>query len=205
MHLHQNKFTYKNSLISNLKIHFIRRKFHRRNHRRLYKTVIFATGYKFNFPFLSIDSGLSVVDKKVYPLYKHCLNINKPSLAIIGLPFFTLTKPMYDLQIRFCFQFWMERKALTTKKEMMSDTDQCIGNFLLRGLSDRNAHFFGPTKHTDYNFELAKTAEIEPYPLSVCRAFNDIFEKFLGDYQSFRKYNYKLVNGEEFEVTEKEI
>lgn len=56
-------------------------------------------GYKFSFPFLTIDSGLQIKDDFiVQPLYKHMININDPTLAIIGLQICAYTF-MYDLQV----------------------------------------------------------------------------------------------------------
>lgn len=59
------------------------------------------TGYVFSFPFLTVDSGLCVRDNFVVePLYKHLININHPTMAIVGLQICAHTY-MYDLQV--CF------------------------------------------------------------------------------------------------------
>ncbi len=57
-------------------------------------------GYKYSFPFLSVDCGLSVDDNYVHPLYKHCININRPTMALIGLPYYVCASQMSDLQVR---------------------------------------------------------------------------------------------------------
>lgn len=50
-------------------------------------TVVFcATGYTFTFPFLSNDSGITVEENIVHPLYKHIFNIEHPTMAFIGIP-----------------------------------------------------------------------------------------------------------------------
>lgn len=36
-----------------------------------YSVIVYCTGYKYTFPFLSIDCGISVDDNFVQPLYKH--------------------------------------------------------------------------------------------------------------------------------------
>lgn len=57
------------------------------------------TGYIFSFPFLSVDCGLSLEDKfLVTPLYKHLININYPTMAIVGLQICAYSY-MYDLQV----------------------------------------------------------------------------------------------------------
>lgn len=58
-----------------------------------------VAGYKYTFPFMSIDCGLTVDDNYVQPLYKHCININRPTMAIIGLPYYVCASQMFDLQV----------------------------------------------------------------------------------------------------------
>ena len=50
------------------------------------EAVILATGYHYNFPFLTPECGVSVENRVVQPLYKHLISIASPSLAFIGLP-----------------------------------------------------------------------------------------------------------------------
>lgn len=64
-----------------------------------YTVILYCTGYKYTFPFLSIDCGISVEDNYVKPLYKHCININHPTMALIGVPFYVCASQMFDLQV----------------------------------------------------------------------------------------------------------
>lgn len=58
------------------------------------------SGYKFSFPFLSLDSGLSMEEGfHIHPLYKHLININHPTMALVGLQICAYTH-MYDMQVR---------------------------------------------------------------------------------------------------------
>ena len=50
------------------------------------EAVILATGYHYNFPFLTPECGVSVENRVVQPLYKHLISIANPSLSFIGLP-----------------------------------------------------------------------------------------------------------------------
>lgn len=49
-----------------------------------FTTVLYCTGYQYTFPFISVDCGIAVDDNYVNPLYKHCININYPTMAFIG-------------------------------------------------------------------------------------------------------------------------
>ena len=56
------------------------------------EAVILATGYHYNFPFLTPECGVSVENRVVQPLYKHLISIANPSLSFIGLPVQVLFK-----------------------------------------------------------------------------------------------------------------
>lgn len=64
-----------------------------------YSVIVYCTGYKYTFPFLSVDCGIAVDDNFVQPLYKHCININYPTMALIGVPFYVCASQMFDLQV----------------------------------------------------------------------------------------------------------
>jgi dimethylaniline monooxygenase (N-oxide forming) len=162
-----------------------------------FSVIIYATGYEYSYPFLSSDSGLSSFNKKVFPLYKHCLNINNPTMAILGLPYFALTMPLFDLQVRFLFQFWTKRKSLPSKEEMLKDTIRDIEERKKKGFGERRTHFFLPL--SDYNEELAETAEIEPLRPVLQNMIRHIFSKLFFNCDDFRKYYCEIINDSEFE------
>lgn len=64
-----------------------------------FDTIIWATGYDFAYPFLSVDCGIHIDDRFVQPLYKQVLNIEHPTMAFIGIPFTCCTTQMFDLQV----------------------------------------------------------------------------------------------------------
>ncbi|KAG8224381.1 hypothetical protein J437_LFUL005203 [Ladona fulva] len=49
--------------------------------------LIYCTGYHYNFPLLSKECAIEVKDNRVTPLYKHLINIEYPSMCLVGLPF----------------------------------------------------------------------------------------------------------------------
>lgn len=64
-----------------------------------FTTIIWATGYDFAYPFLSVDCDIHVDDRFVQPLYKQVLNINHPTMAFIGIPSSCCTTQLFDLQV----------------------------------------------------------------------------------------------------------
>jgi dimethylaniline monooxygenase (N-oxide forming) len=162
-----------------------------------FSKIIYATGYHHSYPFLSVDSGLTSVNKKVYPLYKHCLNINNPTLAIIGLPYPTLTMPLYDLQIRFALQYWTKRKSLPSKEEMLDETNRDIEERKSKGLGDTKTHFIIPS--SDYVEDMAATAGIEDLKPVIKKISCKMLENIFFNFENFRKYHYRIINDDEFE------
>lgn len=69
--------------------------------------VQFFLGYQYTFPFLSVDCGISVDENFVSPLFKHCININFPTMALIGLPTFVCASQMFDLQVSILKEFFL--------------------------------------------------------------------------------------------------
>jgi hypothetical protein len=167
-----------------------------------FQTVIYATGYDYAFPFLSIDCGLSCDDKYVYPLYKHCININHPSFAIIGVPYFAVAMPLFDLQVRFCLTFMTFRKQLPSKEKMLEQTEREMNDQWERGLKKHKAHFLGIEKHAEYYEDLAATAGIEGLKPVVAKIFNRSFGNFYENFNNFRTFNFTVIDDENFVMTQ---
>lgn len=147
-----------------------------------YSVILYCTGYHYTFPFLSVDCGLSVEDNYVQPLYKHCININHPTMALIGVPFYVCASQMFDLQVlthfrrwirnvfkliyskcsqvRFCIKFLTKQKELPSKEEMLRETNEEMEKRWAKGYKKRQAHMMGPDQNNYYD-DLSKTADIE--------------------------------------------
>lgn len=106
--------------------------------------ILHCVGYKYSFPFLSVDCGIAVDENYVNPLYKHCISIKYPTMAFIGLPFYVCASQMMDLQTRFVFTYFSGRKELPSKVEMQADTDAEMEQRWSKGLKKRQAHMMGP-------------------------------------------------------------
>jgi len=63
--------------------------------------VLFCTGYRYVFPFLHEECGISVHDSVVSPLYKHVINTKHPTMAFIGIPVQVCPFPFMDVQVRY--------------------------------------------------------------------------------------------------------
>lgn len=165
-------------------------------------TVLYCTGYEFTFPFLSIDCNISCHENYIQPLFKHCININRPSMAIIGLMFNNCPFQTFDLQLRFCLKFMSGEKLLPARNEMLEDTQADMSERWSRGLSKRKAHsLHGDGIQEIYYADLAATADIIPIKPYVIKMYNEsrLFKQ--KDLRTFRNYKFIIIDDENFKTT----
>jgi hypothetical protein len=137
-----------------------------------YTVIFYCTGYKYTFPFLSVDCNVQCDDNYIRPLFKHCLSINHPTMGFIGLPFYVCATQMFDLQVRFCLTFITGRKPMPSKEEMQEDTDREMAERWGRGYKKHQAHLMGPEQNK-YYADLAETAGIEPLKPVITKLHNE--------------------------------
>ncbi|XP_031639037.1 senecionine N-oxygenase-like [Contarinia nasturtii] len=126
-----------------------------------FTVVIFATGYKYSYPFLDENVGICAHDFYVEPLFKQILNIEHNTMAFIGLPITVAHNPMYDLQARFALKFISGEKQFPSQTKMRQDLQKQIN-------ANAEFHLKKPymlgLDYKRYFRELAKTANIENVP-----------------------------------------
>lgn len=166
-----------------------------------FSAIIFCTGYKYTFPFLSVDCGVTVDDNYVSPLFKHVLNINRPSMGFIGLPFQVCASQMFDLQARFCISLWTDGNKMLTKAEMQADTDEEMAGRWSRGYTKRQAHMMGPDQDKYYK-ELADVGNLKPIQPVITKLHNATRRFFLDELTTFRKKVFRIVDDENFILVE---
>uniref|UniRef100_A0A182J3T6 Flavin-containing monooxygenase n=1 Tax=Anopheles atroparvus TaxID=41427 RepID=A0A182J3T6_ANOAO len=162
-------------------------------------TVIFyCTGYRYSFPFLHPDCGVDVDDNWVRPLYKHVLNVNHPTMAFIGLPFYVCATLMFELQARFCIAFYSGHLPIPDRKEMLDDQAREMNERWSRGLKKRQAHMMGADYQRSYYKSLAERAQITPIPEVMTDIHIDSGQRKKDDLQHYRNDVYRIVDGNTF-------
>ncbi|XP_052871909.1 senecionine N-oxygenase-like [Anopheles cruzii] len=162
-----------------------------------FDVVLYCTGFRYSFPFLAPDCGVRVEDNHVQPIYKHCININHPSMAFIGLPFYVCAAQMMDLQVRFCLQFFTGNRQLPSPSCMAADMETEMEDRRRRGLKRRHAHMMGPEQGRYYE-DLARTAGIEPIAPVMTKLHNESSQRFVDDLIHFREDVFSIVDDETF-------
>lgn len=165
-----------------------------------FTTIIYCTGYEYKFPFLSVDCGIGTSDDFVSPLYKHCLNINRPSMGFIGIANLVCPNQLFSLQSRFCLSFMVDTKRLPSKKEVLEDYEMDLKERRKRGLQGRKIHFMGPNVQEQYYSDLATTAGIDPIKAVMPRmhAYTNISRD--KNFLTFRNNKFYIIDDETFEV-----
>ncbi|XP_019892627.1 flavin-containing monooxygenase 3 isoform X3 [Musca domestica] len=161
-----------------------------------FSCVIFCTGYQYSFPFLSVDCGIYVTNNHVQPLYKHCINIQHPTMAIIGIPYLVLPTQCFDLQVRFALKYFVNEKELPSTEEMMEELRRDMKERKERGLSERDAHQMGE-KQFDYYKELAAVAGHNVKPV-IAKIMKDCSKKYIYELETYREYQFTIVDDEYF-------
>ena len=162
--------------------------------------IVYCTGYRYTFPFLSIDCELSCQENYVKPLFKHCLNINRPSMAVIGLPVNNCPFQTFDLQIKFCLTFMTSRKVLPPKIQLLDITDREMDERWQRGVKKQKAHALGVGYQEAYYADLAAIAEIDPIKSVVVKMYNHNKENQKYDFKNYRRYKFTVLDDDNFEA-----
>lgn len=64
------------------------------------EAIIFCTGYNYKYPFLTPECGITVESNHVRHLYKHTININRPTMFFPALPWYHGCSMIYEFQVR---------------------------------------------------------------------------------------------------------
>lgn len=162
-----------------------------------FTNIVYCTGYKFTFPFLSADCEVATDQNYIRPLFKHCISINRPSMGIIGLPFTILPSMMIDLQVRFCLKFMTEQKTLPSRNEMLEDTENEMNERWRKGYPKNKAHYMGPDQNQYYQ-DLAQIGGIEPLKPVITKLYKQTSRRFNSDVRHFREDVYRIIDDDNF-------
>lgn len=164
--------------------------------------ILYCTGFKYSFPFLSTDCGIYVEGEKyVRDLFKQTINIRRPTMAFIGLNFLVAAQMHFDLQSQFVAKVWATGRQLPSKEEMLKDTEEDLQMRLNRGWQRRHAHKMGDLM-ADYYRQMAEYADIRIMPNVYLKIWKSVGMGIFSNYLNYRKFRYNVIDEETFEKTE---
>ncbi|XP_067627348.1 LOW QUALITY PROTEIN: senecionine N-oxygenase-like [Eurosta solidaginis] len=163
-----------------------------------FSVVIYCTGFNYTAPFLSTDCGVFIDENVVYPLYKHCININQPTMAFVGLHINTFSA-LLDLTVRFALEYFSKRKTQPNRDDMLQETDAELAERKAKGLRKRLTHEINDLEYNYYE-DLANTAGITPIKPAIIKIMLDTMSKFLTEFDTFRETVYEILDDENFVI-----
>ncbi|KAG4076275.1 hypothetical protein HA402_014824 [Bradysia odoriphaga] len=169
-----------------------------------FTVIIFATGYLYSFPFLSIDCGITIDDNYIQPLFKHCININYPTMALIGMPYLVHPPLVSYLQIQLFLKYLSGSRNIPSKEDMMSTTNKEMDSRWKNGFKKKQAHTLGTDLLDDYYGDLCQLAGLPPVKPYMMAIYRENQRNLKRDHVRFREINFTIIDDEHF-VTDKEL
>eukprot|EP00521_Asterionellopsis_glacialis_P011490 CAMPEP_0195303238 /NCGR_PEP_ID=MMETSP0707-20130614/32454_1 /TAXON_ID=33640 /ORGANISM="Asterionellopsis glacialis, Strain CCMP134" /LENGTH=476 /DNA_ID=CAMNT_0040366725 /DNA_START=164 /DNA_END=1590 /DNA_ORIENTATION=- len=127
-------------------------------------TIIFCSGYDYQFPFINDQSCLDFQaipgERRIKPLYEQLWHAGYPNLAFVGLPHSVLPFPCFELQMEAIVAQYKGARNLPSKEERLAaaEKDANSGGPKPPGRI-QNTHFLGGFQW-DYFRTLAKMANL---------------------------------------------
>ncbi|XP_067651450.1 uncharacterized protein [Haliotis asinina] len=154
-------------------------------------SVVFCTGYKYTFPFLSESCNLKIENERVTPLYKHLIHTEFPTLSFIGICKVVCPFPQFHFQVLVALSVLDGSLKLPSQNDMNQDIEKDYQHRLSQGLLPRYAHHMGPRQWA-YNDELADMAQCPRLDQQVMELYNTVHEWRARDAATYKKMNVTL-------------
>ncbi|KAI8493558.1 hypothetical protein Bbelb_289550 [Branchiostoma belcheri] len=151
--------------------------------------VVFCTGSRPSFPFLTPECGITIHQGRVSPLYKHVINTTHPTMSFGGLTNHSISFALFQLQIKLALGALDGSISLPSKEEMDEEVDRDFASRLEAGLAPHQAHEIFPL-YTSYITELAALTG-QPDPQDQVSMSADSFMRMFADPVGYRNAEYK--------------
>ena len=163
-------------------------------------SIIFCTGYLYDFPFLDECCDIKVQNGRVFPLYKQIFNIQYPSMAFIGLPTLVCPFKMFSMQAKWIVNVLSGEATLPSFEKMFEDYSKDCEIKLKAGVAERHFHRLVDGLQWEYYNTIAKLGNVEPMEKVFVELYNVVAHERAVNLLNYRETEYKVLNDEEFEV-----
>ncbi|XP_020890533.1 flavin-containing monooxygenase FMO GS-OX3 isoform X1 [Arabidopsis lyrata subsp. lyrata] len=107
-------------------------------------SIVYCTGYKYNFPFLETNGYLRIDEKRVEPLYKHVFPpALAPGLSFVGVPAMGIVFVMFEIQSKWVSAVLSGRVTLPSPEKMIEDINAWYASLDALGIPKRHTHTIG--------------------------------------------------------------
>ncbi|XP_063895791.1 senecionine N-oxygenase isoform X1 [Helicoverpa armigera] len=159
--------------------------------------VIYCTGFYYDFPFLDESSGLTMEPKSVVPLYRYTVNINQPSMFIMGAFIRACLVVALDAQARYATAYIKGNFSLPTRDEMMLEWQKRMDTIRSKGLPTSYIHILGE-KEDEFYAELTRESGIERVPPVMFKIRTMDTEAKIENLYTYRNYAYTVIDDHTF-------
>ncbi|CAG4953553.1 unnamed protein product [Parnassius apollo] len=159
--------------------------------------VIYCTGYEYYYPFLDDTCGLTLGKHYVVPLYKYMVNINQPSMVLLGLVIRACLVVAIDAQARYATALIKGNFTLPSKEDMLEEWQKQADIILSKGRPLSDIHFLAE-KEDQYYAEITAESGIDRVPPVMFKIRIVDTEAKLENLYTYRNYVYKVIDNETF-------
>lgn len=152
-------------------------------------TVIFATGFIHDYPFLHKDCGIRVIENRVTPLFKQILNIQHRSMFFVGVSNWMPLFPLMYLQAVYISKVLSGEIDLPSVDEMQSEQFREFKASLKYDWHPSKAHCMNDIifEYADY---LADATKADRIPNNVKNTYFHVYKSRKQDVLNYRKAAY---------------
>jgi len=161
-------------------------------------SLILATGYHYTFPFLSEECGIFVENNQVQPLYKHFINIQNPTMALIGMPLAICPFPLFNNQIRYFVNIILGKAQIPSKDDMYKDSkEEREYRINSLGMRPKDFHKMGDLQW-EYNAEICRLGNLDPLPPVIEKLYKEVWGRRKNDLVSYKCDKFYIQDDQTF-------
>lgn len=155
--------------------------------------VIYCTGFEFDYPFLDETSELTFGPHSVVPLYQYMVNINQPTMIILGLVVRACLVVASDAQARYAAALINGNFTLPSRDEMMHEWQKRMDIIQQKNLRMSFIHTLAD-KEDQYYAGLSLESGIERVPPVMFKIRAVDIEAKIENLYTYRNYDYRVID-----------
>lgn len=159
--------------------------------------VIYCTGFHYYCPFLDESSGLNVQPQSVVPLYRYTVNINQPTMFMMGFFIRACLVVALDAQARYATALIAGNFTLPPRDEMMQEWQKRMDVIRSKGLPQSYIHILGEREDQFYG-ELSEESGIHRVPPVMFKIRALDTEAKIENLYTYRNYEYTVIDDHTF-------
>ncbi|CAG9134045.1 unnamed protein product [Plutella xylostella] len=159
--------------------------------------VVYCTGFKTALPFLDESSGLTMGSRYVYPLHHYMVNINQPTMVLLGFVELACTVTTIGAQARYAVALATGNFTLPSKEDMMAKWQARADSIKEKGRPMSDILVIGE-KENEYYEDISNESGTYKIP-PVIYSMRDVDQQsMMENWYTFREYEYQLIDDHTF-------